>query len=51
MLTVRHPLRPGQLKIIKGFIDDQGVVRVYDANIGTTVDLDWKPGTTFEPEL
>lgn len=51
ILTVRHPLRAGQLKIIKGFIDDQGVVRVYDANVGTTVDLDWKPGTTFEPEL
>ena len=47
VLSIRHPLRAGQLKIIRGYIDDQGVIRIYDQEVGTGVDLNWKPGNEY----
>ncbi len=49
LLSIRHPLRAGQLKIILGYIDDEGVVRIYDAEVGTSIDLDWEPSYVFHP--
>ena len=49
ILSIRHPLRAGQLKIITGFIDDQGVVRINDAEVGSSVDLKWEDSYVFEP--
>ena len=50
-LTVRHPLRNGQLKVLRGYIDDQGCIRLYDAEVGATVNIDWKSGNEFNPVL
>lgn len=46
-LSIRHPLRAGQLKIIVGFIDDQGVVRLYDTDLGESVDVKWEKGSVY----
>lgn len=51
VLTIRHPLRAGQLKVLRGFIDDQGVVRIYDAEVGTSVDLKWNTGYEYHFEF
>lgn len=48
-LTIRHPLRGGQLKVLCGYIDGNGSIRLYDAEVGATVDLDWKPGNEYNP--
>ena len=48
-LTIRHPLRGGQLKVLRGYIDDQGVIRLYDNEVGVTVELNWQPGNEFNP--
>lgn len=50
-LTIRHPLRGGQLKVLRGYIDDQGVIRLYDTTVGVDVDLKWQPGGTYNPML
>lgn len=50
-LTIRHPLRGGQLKVLRGYIDDQGVIRLYDTTVGVDVDLKWQPGGTYNPIL
>ena len=50
-LTIRHPLRGGQLKVLRGYIDDQGVVRLYDTTVGVDVDLKWHSGGTYNPIL
>lgn len=47
-LTIHHPLRPGQLKIILGWIDDRGVIHTDDMTVGTSINLDWNPGIEFE---
>ena len=48
-LTIRHPLRNGQLKVLRGYIDDQGAIRLYDTEVGATVNIDWKSGNEFNP--
>ena len=51
ILNVNAPLRAGQLKIIKGKVDDMGVVRPTDASVGVSIRLDWNPGMSFDPQL
>ena len=34
-----------------GYIDDQGVIRLYDTTVGVDVDLKWHSGGTFNPIL
>lgn len=46
-LGIRHPLRAGQLKILKGWIDDIGVVRLKDDEVSVSTDLDWREGLIF----
>ena len=50
-LNMRRPLRAGQLKIIKAWLDDHGVVRTEDMTIGVSVTLDWKSGGEYNPIL
>ncbi len=50
-IYIHHPLRAGQLKILCGHIDDEGVVRIYDSNASVSVDLDWKSGAEFNPVI
>jgi hypothetical protein len=47
-LTIRHPLRGGQLKVFKGWIDNEGRVQTEDQEVGVSVDLNWKPGIEWE---
>ena len=47
-LGIRHPLRAGQLKILKGWIDDKGVIRLKDDEVSVSTDLDWREGLIFE---
>lgn len=51
LINVRHPLRAGQLKIVKAYIDDQGIIRLYENEIGISVDLNWQKGYVFNPVI
>ncbi len=50
-IGIHHPLRNGQLKIIVGYIDDQGKIRLYDQELGGSVDLKWENGYEFPIEI
>ena len=51
VLSFKKPLRAGQLKIVKGWIDDDGVVRTDDSTVGVSVTLDWESGGEYHPEF
>jgi hypothetical protein len=51
ILSIDEPLKAGDLKIIKGELDDEGAVRPYDSTVGVSVQLDWNDGGTYDPEL
>ena len=51
VLDIDEPLKAGDLKIIKGELDDDGAVRPYDSTVGVSVTLDWNDGGTYNPEL
>ena len=51
VLDITEPLKAGDLKIIKGSLDDEGAVRPYDSTVGVSVTLDWNKGGTYDPEL
>ena len=51
VLDITEPLKAGNLKIIKGALDDEGAVRPYDSTVGVSVTLDWNKGGTYDPEL
>ena len=51
VLDIEEPLKAGNLKIIKGELDDDGAVRPYDSTVGVSVRLDWNEGETFDPDL
>ena len=44
VLHVKKPLRAGQLKIIKVWLNDDGSLSTDAPEVGTSVTLDWKPG-------
>ena len=46
-ISVRHPLRAGQLKVIVGYIDDDGRIRLYDLEVGGSTNLKWENGYEF----
>ena len=50
-LDISEPLKAGDLRIIKGELDDEGAVRPYDSKVGASVQLDWNDGGTYNPEL
>jgi hypothetical protein len=51
VLDISDPLKAGDLKIIKGSLDDDGAVRPYDPTVGVSVVLDWNKGGEYEPIL
>ena len=50
-LTITEPLLAGEFKIIKGRMDDKGVVQPTDMKVGVSVVLDWNQGLDYETEL
>lgn len=51
VLDIKEPLKAGDLRIIKGDIDDQGGVRPYNSRVGVSVTLDWSEGGSYSPDL
>lgn len=51
ILNVQEALLAGQLKIVKAYIDSEGVVRTTDARVGVSVTLDWREGGGHNVEL
>ena len=50
ILSVRKPLRAGQLTIVKSKVEPDGsVIPMIDGLVGVTVNLDWNPGGTYNP--
>ena len=49
LINIRHPLRAGQLKIIKAYIDNEGIIRLNENEVGVSVDLKWQKGYVFNP--
>ena len=41
ILDINEPLKAGDLKIIKGELDDDGAVRPYNSTVGVSVTLNW----------
>lgn len=50
-LTLKEPLRAGQLKIVTGYVTDDGAIKTDDVTVGVSVSLDWHKGGSYEPEL
>lgn len=50
-LNIQEPLLAGELRIIKGYIDSDGVVRTEDPKVGVSVTLDWGDGGEYEWEM
>ena len=51
ILDIDEPLKAGDLKIIKGELDDEGAVRPYDSTVGVSVTLNWNEGGNHEVPL
>ena len=51
ILDISEPLKAGDLRIIKGELDDEGAVRPYNSTVGVSVTLDWNDGGTYNPNL
>ena len=51
ILGIKEPLRPGQLKIIKVRMGDDGEIESEAPEVGVSVTLDWKPGGIYTPEF
>ncbi len=51
VLSVYEPLKPGELKIVKAYLDEDGVAHPTDSKVGVSVTLDWSDGGHYEQEL
>jgi len=51
IIDVKEQLKAGELKIIKGELDDEGAVRPYDSTVGVSVTLDWNSGGEYDELL
>ena len=51
VMNIKEPLKAGELRIIKGYIDSDGAVRPYDSKVGVSVTLDWNGGANYETPL
>ena len=51
ILSLRQPLRAGQLKIIKAYVRGDGSVQTDDRRVGVSVTLDWNEGTQHDIPL
>jgi hypothetical protein len=50
ILDISEPLKAGDLRIIKGSIDDEGAIRPY-STVGVSVTLDWNKGGEYDTPL
>lgn len=50
-LDIRQPLRAGQLKIIKAYINDDGSLQTDDVSVGVSVKLNWNEGWNGDIDL
>lgn len=51
IIDVRDALKAGELRIVKGFLDDDGALHSNDQKVGVSVTLDWSNGSEFDSEL
>ena len=51
VMGISEPLKAGDLKIIKGELDDDGAVKTHDSSVGISVTLDWNSGGNYELPL
>lgn len=51
VFRIRKPLHAGELKIIKGFVNEDGSVMTEAPEVGVSVTLDWKPGGEYHPNI
>jgi hypothetical protein len=51
VLDINEPLKAGDLRIIKGVLDDDCAVRPTDSTVGVSIRLDWSDGGTYNPDL
>ncbi len=51
ILDIDEPLKAGDLKIIKGELDDEGAVRPYNSTVGVSVTLNWNDAGKYETPL
>ena len=51
ILNIDEPLKAGDLKIIKGELDDEGAVRPYNSTVGVSVTLDWNSAGDYVTPL
>lgn len=51
VLSIYEPLKPGELKIVKAYLDEEGVAHPTDSKVGVSVTLDWSDGGHYEQEL
>jgi hypothetical protein len=51
ILNIDEPLKAGDLKIIKGELDDDGAVRPYNSSVGVSVTLNWNNAGDYDTPL
>ena len=51
VLDIDEPLKAGDLKIIKGELDDDGAVRPYNSTVGVSVTLNWNSAGDYVTPL
>lgn len=51
ILDIDEPLKAGDLKIIKGELDDEGAVRPYNSTVGVSVTLNWNNAGNYDTPL
>ena len=51
ILDIKEPLKAGDLRIIKGELDDDGAVRPYNSTVGVSVTLNWNSAGEYDTPL
>ena len=51
VLNINDPLKAGDLKIVKTYLQADGSLQPDNTLVGVSVTLDWKQGGTYEPEM
>jgi hypothetical protein len=51
VLGIPEPLKAGDLKVIKGELNDDGAVTPANSMVGVSITLNWNDGGNYESEL
>lgn len=51
VLSVEQPLEAGKLRVIKAHIREDGGIASTEADVGISIELDWKPGGDHDVEI